>query len=50
MKTLKMAHIKKKKTKKKTLKKAAILSIPPDKKTFSVNSKFKVPDFKNKLF
>ena len=40
----------KKKKKKKTLKKAAILSIPPDKKTFSVNSKFKVPDFKNKLF
>ena len=41
-----MAHIKKKEN----LKKAAIISIPPDKKTFSVNSKFEVPDIKNKLF
>ena len=41
-----MAHIKKKVN----LKKAAIISIPPDKKTFSVNSKFEVPDIKNKLF
>ena len=45
MKTLKMVHIKKK-----NLKKAAIISITPEKKTFSVNSKFKVPSFKNKLF
>ena len=46
MKTLKMAHFKKKKK----LKKAAMVSITPAKKTFPVNSKFKVPDFENKLF